>query len=70
VTAYSVSFTSTASTIVEVEADSPAEAADLAEEKFEPPSVCAQCAGWGRSGDSNSGIELSDEWDQQETWES
>ena len=57
---YEVCLTTTASTIVTVEAEDEAEAIDLALTEG-GPGVCAQCAGWGRSS-SNSGIELGD-WD-------
>ena len=62
-TTYQVLFTTSASTIVEVEADSPDEARELADEKFESPYLCAQCSGWG--GQQN--LELGDGWEQDET---
>lgn len=60
---YSVIFTTGASSVVTVEADSPEEARELADEQFDPPTLCAQCSGWGQ--DSN--LELGDEWEQDES---
>jgi hypothetical protein len=65
---YAVSFETLASTVVYVEADSPEDARAKADEKFEAPMVCAQCSGWGGGeADGNSGIELSDSWEQTES---
>ena len=72
-TRYAVQYMTTASTVVYVEADSPEEARAQADEKFEAPSLCAMCSGWGsEEGDGNSGIELGD-WEADasphSTWE-
>jgi hypothetical protein len=55
---YDVYLTTTASTSVQVEAESEDEARDKAY-NAEMPSICAQCSGWGREGKS---LELGDEW--------
>ena len=47
--AYTVMYTTTASTVISVEAESEEEARVLADEQFEPPHLCAQCSGWGNS---------------------
>lgn len=59
---YQVMFTTGASTVIEVEADSVEEARQLADEQFDPPTICAQCSGWGN--DQN--LELGD-WEQDES---
>lgn len=59
---YSVLFTTGASSVFEVEAESVAEARDIAADQFEPPTICAQCSGWGN--DQN--LELGD-WEQDES---
>lgn len=46
---YRVYYTTTASSTVVVEAADESEARERAEDEFEFPSLCAQCAGWGRS---------------------
>ena len=55
---YRVFFTSTASTVVEVEAEDFEAAVEAAYDGL-PGGVCAQCAGWG----GGPGIELAGEWD-------
>lgn len=60
-TRYAVSYETVASTIVYVNADSPADAQVKADDIFEPPDVCAGCAGWGSNNGPNGGIELG-EW--------
>jgi hypothetical protein len=62
-TTYQVLFTTGASTVVEVEADSPEEARELADEKFKEPMLCAQCSGWG----NRQNLELGDGWEQDES---
>lgn len=64
---YAVPMKTGAFTLVYVEADSPAEAIELADDT---PTICAQCSGWG-STEKNSGIEIGD-WDideDEEPWE-
>ena len=63
---YSVIYTTGASTVVTVEADSPEEARQVADETFEAPYICAQCSGWGRNEDEPS-LELGDVWEQDES---
>jgi hypothetical protein len=60
---YHVSFTTGAHTVVTVEADTPEEAREIADENFVAPYICAQCSGWGKSADEH-GIELGDDWEQ------
>lgn len=62
---YRVHFTTGASTYVDVEADSPDEAREIADENFDSPFICAQCSGWGQQYD----LELGDEWQQDESAE-
>lgn len=62
---YAVSFLTTASTIVTVEAANEKEAREKADEVFSPPSVCHQCASNYSDDGSNSGVELED-WQQAE----
>ena len=64
-TAYQVQFKTGAYTIVTVEADSPEQARELADEQFDPPFICAQCSGWGRGNESS--LELGDVWEQEES---
>lgn len=60
---YKIFFNTSASTEIEVEADSYDEAVDKAwAEGF--PGICAQCAGMGYS--NGPGIELGDEWEPDE----
>jgi len=59
---YTVLYTATASTIVEVEAEHENEAREIADEQVQFPSLCAHCSGWGANRSLNSGIELS-EWE-------
>lgn len=59
---YRVQYLTTASTIVEVEAENETEARQLADEDFYGPQPCAQCSGWGEK----QGIELG-EWEQDES---
>lgn len=61
---YTVYFTQTASTQVEVEADSFNDAVDAAYNDL-PRGLCAQCSGWGR--DNGPGIDLSGDWEADET---
>jgi hypothetical protein len=60
---YVVAFSTHAATYVEVEADSPEEARERADETFEAPFICAQCSGWGQS----TNLELGDSWEQDES---
>lgn len=63
---YRVSFHTGAFTSMEVEADSPEDAREIADSEFSPPQVCAQCSGWGMSkGDLP--IEVGDDWEQDES---
>lgn len=59
---YTVMFTTTASTVLSVDAESTEEARELADEKFEGPSLCAHCSGWGNS----QNLDLGD-WEQDES---
>jgi hypothetical protein len=54
---YRVFYEATASTYIDVEAENADDAADKADEIFEGPDVCAQCAGYGQD---TPGIELGD----------
>ncbi len=69
---YAVLYTTTASTIVEVEAQDESDAREKADEQVEYPSVCAHCSGWNARRSLNSGIELG-EWqpgeDPGDVWE-
>jgi hypothetical protein len=59
-TTFAVVYTATASTTVDVEADSAEEARELADAEWEGgPQVCAMCAGVG----GGQGIDLGD-WEQ------
>jgi hypothetical protein len=60
---YRVWYSTTASTSVEVEADSPDDAREVANEAFESPMICAQCSGWGQEHD----LELGDDWEQDDS---
>lgn len=60
---YRVYYTTTASTAIEVEADSPEDARVVADEEFDSPTICAQCSGWGSDG----WIELGDDWEQDDS---
>lgn len=60
-TRYAVMYTTIASSVVYVDADSREDAEDKASEEFAQPTLCAQCAGFGRYNDG--GIELG-EWEQ------
>ncbi len=63
---YAVPMEAVASTIVYVEADSPDEAREMAQEF---PSICARCSGWGSS-ENDTGIEIGDWYDtDEEPWE-
>jgi hypothetical protein len=57
---FTVSLRTYAFTSVEVEADSADEAVDAAYEA-DLPTICAQCAGWGR--DNEPGLELNEAWE-------
>jgi hypothetical protein len=61
-TAYIVYLATSASTSVEVEADSPEEAEDKAYQA-KLPTLCAQCSGWNNP----PGVELNDTWEISET---
>lgn len=55
---YKIFFSTTASSVVTVEADDLESAIDLAYDEL-PRDVCAQCGGWGQG----PGIELAGEWE-------
>jgi len=57
---FTVYFSTTASTAIEIEADSAEEAQEKADEIQDFPSICAQCSGWG----SDHNLDLSDVWEQ------
>jgi hypothetical protein len=58
---FTVYLTTTASTSVEVEAETADEAIDKVYDA-DMPTLCAQCSGWG----SDRGLELSDAWEMSE----
>jgi hypothetical protein len=66
VSTYHVSFRTGAFTTVTVEADSPEDARQIADEQFSAPHICAQCSGWGKS-DGELSIEIGDDWEQDES---
>jgi excinuclease UvrABC ATPase subunit len=57
---YLAYFTTTASVAVRIDADSPEEAQEKADDFNDFPGLCAHCSGWGQ----RLGIELSDVWEQ------
>ncbi len=63
-TKFRVYYTTTASSFIEVEADDADEARVVADDEWFRPSICAQCSGWGQS---DAGIELGDDWEQDES---
>lgn len=68
---YSVVYTTTASTVVTVEAQNETEARTKAGEVFAPPNLCHQCSGSTYDNGENSGVELGD-WEpleQDGVWE-
>ena len=65
-TRYAVSFSAGAFTTVYVEAESPSDAREAADEAFDAPTLCAQCQGWGKPDDAPS-IEMNDVWEQDES---
>lgn len=62
-TTYTVYYSTTASTSIDVEADSPEDAREVADESFEAPMICAQCSGWGQDYE----LEIGDDWVQDES---
>ncbi len=65
---YTVYMVTTASTWVEIEADSPEEAEEALWAGQHSPGLCAQCTsgpgGWGRKSDRG-GVELTGDWEVQ-----
>lgn len=61
-TTYQVLYTTTASTVVTIEADSPEEAREIADDQFDGPTLCAQCSGWG----GRQNLDIGD-WEQDES---
>lgn len=60
---YGVAFRTTASTTVYVEADSPDDARDLADDLFRPPRLCGRCEIPAPGVTGNNGVELSEAWE-------
>lgn len=59
---YVVHLTTWANTSIEVEADDPEQAKELAEESGQFPTLCHQCSGYGRG----QSLDIGDEWDAKE----